>query len=1443
MLIEKRGTRNTLSNKDELMNSTLKEKKKIRTAFVVIFALFGALLLIGTLYAQKFVEQELLAYLNRSTKGRYKISFAHIRVNLFNHSVSLTDVEVSGAPLADKSYYIIRTKELEIGNIAAKKLFQKRRLSMDLLFLKNPNIAIYSAVPIEDDSIKQSMFDVDELLLQLKPFFTSTLHEIHINHFKIDQANVSYYNTNNPDKLLNSIKKLDVTIDGFRVNMAILDSHNLFNSDNVTLRVSDLNYGLKDGNHKLHLSRLTYLLSDNSFFGENLSIIPSDTLVDHVPLYWVSLPHFSLRTNINKLTQVDSIIVDTLTVLDADIRYRPVSDKKFDFTQIDKLNLYNLIKGDFKKIAINQLQLDAKKFILEPADETKQPQVFKKVQFQASKFEVDSTAGLNLNKFLYTDNFKLTVDEYSHLLNNRAQRVEANQVQIDTYDKHLSARNISLVQIDTISLATNYNFTCDSIALSGISLPRLLHDQKLPVNQLTIYQPKVEIERIKDRNTVNHVNNFQKQVYKFVNNYVEGIYAKGILIKDGSIEFFDNRNNRLGYIGTGFQFELDGFKLDASSLEQSNRLFGADRFDILLNNYSMDMDDHIHQLDIDTVHLSSHRECLDISNAHLHAQTKNNLKQIMHNHQKYDLFNIRLPEIHLTHTNMLEAFFHQRLIIDKFDVNHAYIGIESFGGKERNKVEKKIDLEEFYQIVRSYVDYVQIKELNFHQAKLFYVNHNKKGEQSNFNNQFSLTLNQFLLDEQSAKHAHKLPAKAFRLSIENHTFHLADGVHSIYADAVKFTSEDSSLRAVNVELFADSLNKNYGKLPWIYKVTAPEISLTGIDLNIFTFNKRLEAGVLSLNDAQVQLYENFEQNKARRKNKAQYSPFHFMMPKGINAFSLHEFNFKQGHLSIVKKIKGNNHSLLTTHINALFHAIQINEDKNRRANTSVGKYEFSLNDLRFTPLNKQQEFTFRKFQVSSANNQSELLDFNFSQQDDTGEKYPLVHLPRLTMNNIDPVMWIDYKRLKSSSIILENPEIDLTKRIIKTTTGHNKEEKNSTLARLPEELKPIVNLIESDELRIKDAQVSFPEYMQLKKMEHINMTLNNVHIDTTLSTKLFGAENFSLTSKNISFSDSKKLYNFSLDSIGISSKSKNLILQGIKFIPLYDPNSYQSYFDFQNDYFLMRSNTVELQNLDIRRLIDDKSVYARRLIIDKLGLYAYRDKRLPFDMANHPPMPQELIKSLPININIDTVELKNSTFAYSEQLTIAPEAFKVCFDKTNALIYPFSNINHTLQQHKTMEVDVNSKLQGMGNINANINFNMLADSCNYSLRADLLPFELNSISEITDNAALVSIESGQLNRLHVNFDADKFESNGTIRLNYDDLSITALKYKNDKIKQRRFLSFMANTFVPSKTKKNGKRTQGTIHFERDDNKSIFNYWWKSVLSGLVDSFGLGNNKK
>jgi hypothetical protein len=161
-------------------------------------------------------------------------------------------------------------------------------------------------------------------------------------------------------------------------------------------------------------------------------------------------------------------------------------------------------------------------------------------------------------------------------------------------------------------------------------------------------------------------------------------------------------------------------------------------------------------------------------------------------------------------------------------------------------------------------------------------------------------------------------------------------------------------------------------------------------------------------------------------------------------------------------------------------------------------------------------------------------------------------------------------------------------------------------------------------------------------------------------------------------------------------------------------------------------------------------------------------------------------------------------------------------------------------------MEASGKIMGAGQIKAEFMFDMVDPGHSHSFGAVIDKFDLTEFNRMLIPNVSVQVKSGINNGIIMNLKGDDDYSYGEMQFTYEDLKIQLLNRETELPQGigNAMGSFFANTFIINT---NNPRLlifrKGDIFFERDKSKSIFNYWSKSFLSGVVSSIGAKNNKK
>nr|PZN48322.1 MAG: hypothetical protein DIU61_18975 [Bacteroidota bacterium] len=223
---------------------------------------------------------------------------------------------------------------------------------------------------------------------------------------------------------------------------------------------------------------------------------------------------------------------------------------------------------------------------------------------------------------------------------------------------------------------------------------------------------------------------------------------------------------------------------------------------------------------------------------------------------------------------------------------------------------------------------------------------------------------------------------------------------------------------------------------------------------------------------------------------------------------------------------------------------------------------------------------------------------------------------------------------------------------------------------------------------------------------------------------------------------------------------------------------------------------------------------------------------MPFIKNHTEPLPMSRLQELPLAVRIGSADIVNAHIVYEEFPEEGSQSGSIVFDNMYAHFDGIDNRDNRF--NRFINLDVNTRFMKSGHLKARFAF-PLNPRNHYYAEGTLDNMELTQLNPTLENLAKVRIESGTMNTMHFNFDYNDDVSNGSVMMLYENLEMMALKEKNNVEEKDGLKSFILNVLFARKNKNDEVKTakrDGTISFERDKKRSIFNYWWKSLATGI-----------
>lgn len=352
-----------------------------------------------------------------------------------------------------------------------------------------------------------------------------------------------------------------------------------------------------------------------------------------------------------------------------------------------------------------------------------------------------------------------------------------------------------------------------------------------------------------------------------------------------------------------------------------------------------------------------------------------------------------------------------------------------------------------------------------------------------------------------------------------------------------------------------------------------------------------------------------------------------------------------------------------------------------------------------------------------------------------------------------------------------------------------------------------------------------------------------IYDEKGLSPQSFDFDNFSLSVKDYSMILPDSFYRLQASAITASAQSKDIAISSIALIPLYEQQQFMEKKGEQTDRMNVFVKELLVEGLDFDRILK-KEFVASFVTIDSLNLVAYRDKRYILPADKYVKFPQQALREFPHYVHIDSVLLHNAQITYRERVEGGEEPGHINFVNINALTNNVTNDMALLDDSIAMVTHATGYLMGAGKITAHIHIPIGNEQNVHYFEGTMSPMEMKAVNPMLRNIVFGEVVSGRVNGLSFSAHLNEDESQGTMRFGYEDLKVQ-INHEESEKGRKGLISFIANTFiVKSENPSSDEFRVSEMHYVRDKRKSLINFWWKTLLSGLKDTMGVpeGNEK-
>ncbi len=366
------------------------------------------------------------------------------------------------------------------------------------------------------------------------------------------------------------------------------------------------------------------------------------------------------------------------------------------------------------------------------------------------------------------------------------------------------------------------------------------------------------------------------------------------------------------------------------------------------------------------------------------------------------------------------------------------------------------------------------------------------------------------------------------------------------------------------------------------------------------------------------------------------------------------------------------------------------------------------------------------------------------------------------------------------------------------------------------------------------------------RVDSIGVVLEKLKVDTSMSDRLKPEiiNRITIDLKGNTQITKDSLYEFRTGKLHYNFRDRKITIDSFYIKPLFEPEEFFRRARYQTDRIDFFGRKLEIDDINLDELLSNNHLHVSDIHLYQARAEMYRDKHYPIRPGIYKPMPRELLMSINKAFTIDSVHIVDAYLKYMEMDAKADEPGEVFFDQFNVTAYNLTNKINSGEK-KELKINLDARIMGQSSMSLNFDFPLNPDTVTFRMTGRTEKIDLTTLNPLTKNLLGIGIVKGHGRVDITNITGNDSVATGDLVFRYKKLRLLPYNRKKEKLRKgvlSPLISFMINDLVvKSNNPKFARKPRvGEVYFKRDTQKSIVNYVWKSVLSGLMTTLGFNN---
>ncbi|WP_155210152.1 hypothetical protein [Fulvivirga aurantia] len=1180
--------------------------------------------------------------------------------------------------------------------------------------------------------------------------------------------------------------------------------------------------------------------------------------------------------------------ISGITVYDPVVEFIKEKDTETEIT-LDLGNLYLSLSDYIEVLQIDEFEIESGSFIHNPSG-----QQFDGINFYLESFVLDSTDAKN--EIFYSEKIEISLDQQSFILPDSLHAFSFESLVMSTADSVLSFKEATIKPLDSLSteVELRYDIHVPSLDLVGIDYLKAYKDKQLIIDSLKLQNPEIAISGSKPT---------RDKKRKKASSVFSGHSIGVLLIEQAQLSYknetsfhIDQVNLKILDVALDESFDLEKqwfsaananmsvlsmLKTDSSFIKVDSVSASSSKNSVLINGLSIGTKDSVDhtQFLLTTLALDG----IDIVDA---IKKKSVVAKRMHIYQPQvkiptdigggvdQSVKLSVDSAYRTLQPFINKIQSDSLVIEKGQLTAGNFSIKNFSFQsdaflfdesveswqnitKNENLNATVVLNKYPYRITGQVNYIEeLQHILLENPTINHLENDSLSITASRIDSYGISLDDFLSDpypqsdsvvisepnidwaiSNASNNSMTMGMFLGKVSIKNGSvilrmdggqiegdsifFQLQNTIddtlryHSLHAGEIRYTNSSQNVKIRNLAYEESDASFSMDKVKVDtddFKLSIPQIAATGWDQNLWNDKGALKLDQLTINRPLL-TGETYDQSQSDTIS----FPF---------KIAIQRIEIKDGQ-AFYKSNTGDSIDLALKSIN-----LQLSEFDSDNALLENEEILFSRDaSLNLSESTIGPKNTTVKFSNLDYNSSKGLITISDISQLNKNQPSPFLIEKALFKD-------LDLQALKNDQLIAENITIDGAEFTLRSDSSQNRQGQQFEL---PFETVSVGHL----DLNKSSFTVTSQRSKPALNLDHLDLDIHNLESNgnTSLSELLSSNQSLSVQGKNFFYPVEASNYLLKVGDYAYDHELKAVRLSQIALEPQLDRLAYSTTLTYQKDWFDVSLEHLNVSDFDLEALLQTELVDLGIVELEGLRAEVFRDKHLPFDETQRRPLPQTMLKQLDLLLKIDTIKVKGD-ITYSERPGSTQNIASVGFTNLDGRIINLATRDSLFRL--PMYLQATGTLLGSGDFSAHVSFAMDDPKDAFKFRGRVGPMDLTTMTRLLRPIANIKIKSGVAKETHFVFDGNNELATGTMNLRYNKLNIAILDKDTKEIRgfTQNLKTFFANTFV---IRKSNPRLlsfrDGTIFYERDKKRAIFNFWSKTILSGAVTSVGINRTKR